>query len=80
MDVRTMISAHAQFLRSVCTNTRRAIDYTLLGLLSSSLISTEGLPISLVQLQVQILADNLRSASKWQLAVVISFFSIDHLQ
>ena len=76
MDVRTMISAHAQFLRSVCTNTQRAIEYTLIGLLSSSLISTEVLPVPLVQLQVQILEENLRSASKWQLSVVISFLRL----
>lgn len=76
MDVRTMISAHAQFLRSVCINSKRGIEFILLSLLSSSLISTEVLPISLVELQVKILEENIRSASTWQLSVVISFLRL----
>lgn len=76
MDVRTVISAHAQFLNTFCINTQRGISFVLLGILSSSLISAEALPYSSVKVQVDIQETALRSAGRWQLTVLISFLRL----
>ena len=76
MDVRTVISAHAQFLRSFCANTQQGISAVLIGILSSSLVSSEVLPISLVQTQVDTQTTTLQSAGKWQILVLISFLRL----
>jgi hypothetical protein len=76
MDVRTVISAHAQFLRSFCVNTQEGVTFVLIGILSSSLVSAEVLPLSLVQEQVDIQKTTLQSAGKWQILVLIAFMQL----
>lgn len=76
MDVRRVISAHAQFLRSFCTNTKIGISYVLQKILSSALVSDEVLPLPLVEIQVQIQAEAVRSAGKWQISVLTTFMRL----
>ena len=73
MDVYTMISAHAQFLRAVCVNAQRGIGFVLIDSLAASLVSANVLPEALVELQVNIAEQSIRSAGQWQLLVLISF-------
>ncbi|UJR12021.1 hypothetical protein I4U23_016199 [Adineta vaga] len=72
MDVRRILSAHAQFLRSFCKNAQKGIDYALSSVLSASLVSAEILSRALVQLQVNIQYDSVRSAGQWHLSVLVS--------
>ena len=72
MDVRTVISAHAQLLRSFCTNAQRAISYAAVNTLASSLVSAEALPSPLVELQVRIQKETLQSTSQSQLIVGVN--------
>lgn len=72
MDVRTVISAHAQILRSFCTNAQRAISYAAVNTLAAPLVSTKALPSSLVRFQVEIQKRTLISTSQSQLAVCIN--------
>lgn len=76
MDVRTTISAHAQLLRTFCSNTQRGISFVMLGIDSSSLVSAEVLPLRLVETQVNIQGQNVRSAGKWQITVLVSFIQL----
>ncbi|UJR19293.1 hypothetical protein I4U23_022422 [Adineta vaga] len=76
MDVRRILSAHAQFLRSFCKNAQKGIDYALSNVLSSSLVSAEILSRALVQLQVNIQYESVRSAGQWHLSVLISFLRL----
>ena len=72
MDVRTVISAHAQILRSFCTNAQRAISYAAVSILASPLVSVKALPSSLVRFQVEVQKKTLISTSQSQLAVGIN--------
>ena len=76
MDVRTIISAHAQLLRTFCANTQRGISVVMLGIDSSSLVSAEVLPLRLVETQVNIQGQTTRSAGKWQITVLVSFIQL----
>ena len=76
MDVRTVISAHAQFLKIFCRNSQRAISYSLIGLRSSSVISNELMSESLLDIQIQIQKEYLQSASGWHLSVLIDFYKL----
>ena len=76
MDVRTVISAHAQLLRSFCANTQEGISVVLLGILSRSLVSAEVLPLPLFQTQRNIQEETVRSAGKWQLIVLTTFIRL----
>lgn len=76
MDVRTFISAHGQFLRAFCVNSKIGNSFVLIGILSSSLVSAEALPIFVVQQQVNIQQNSVQSASTWQLQVLMSFLRL----
>ena len=76
MDVRTVISAHAQVLRAFCTNSETGISTVLINILSSSLITANAMPLPFVQSQVDIQKTTLQSAGKWQTAVLISFLRL----
>ena len=76
MDVRTVISAHAQFLQIFCRNSKRAISYSLIGLRSSSVISNVLMTESLLDTQIQIQKGYLQSASGWHLSVLIDFYKL----
>ena len=76
MDVRTTISAHAQFLRAFCTNTQRGISFVLNEILPTPLVSAEVLPESLVEIQVKITEKSIQSAGQWQISVLITFVQL----
>ena len=76
MDVRTVISAHAQILRTFCANTQHGISFVLLKVDSTSLISAEALPQRSVETQVNIQTDIVRSAGNWELQVLIIFLQL----
>ncbi|CAF1343282.1 unnamed protein product [Rotaria sp. Silwood1] len=76
MDVRTVISAHAQLLRSFCTNAQQASSYAAVNTLASSLVSAKAMPSSLVAVQVNIQTETLKSTSQAQLSGGINAFRL----
>ena len=76
MDVRTIVSAYAQYLRSFCLSSQRAVSYIRSYALPSAMISTEVLPPSSIQLEVNLMEKKLQEDSSWQVILVAIFLKL----
>lgn len=76
MDVRTVITAHAQYLRAFCHLSKQVLSYEAASFLNSALISSKVLPSNLLKVQVDTELDSLRSTGGWQLLNALGFIRV----
>jgi hypothetical protein len=72
MDVRTVISAYAQFLQSFCTLSQWVLAYALKFFLASPIVTAQALPSTLLNLQVDAQFKLIQSSGPWILTSTLT--------